>query len=146
MVAVSVGEGGEGDGTTEMEVLAGTVVDNSGGVGGGFWVPEPLGRKRRRGLEMGESDCSWCRLWWGAPVVMACGECVDRGGFGGLVGGGRRLEWWWWRGGAWYWGSGRSGDEERFWTRPENSPWKFIRGREVRRAAVVAAGNLREKE
>ncbi|GJX14281.1 hypothetical protein Tco_0206039 [Tanacetum coccineum] len=37
-------------------------------------------------------------------------------------------EWWWWRGGAWCWGSGRSSDEERFWTRPENSPEKFSGG------------------
>ncbi|GJY62988.1 reverse transcriptase domain-containing protein [Tanacetum coccineum] len=28
----------------------------------------------------------------------------------------------WWRGGAWCWGSGRSGDGEHFWIRPENLP------------------------
>ncbi|GJQ97329.1 cleavage/polyadenylation specificity factor, 25kDa subunit [Tanacetum coccineum] len=42
-------------------------------------------------------------------------------------------EWWWWRGGAWCWGSDRSGGEKQFWTWPENSPEKFSGGRRWRR-------------
>ncbi|GKD72557.1 putative 12-oxophytodienoate reductase 11 [Tanacetum coccineum] len=38
-------------------------------------------------------------------------------------------EWWWWRGGAWCWGSDRSGGEKQFWTWPE----KFSGGRRWRR-------------
>ncbi|GJV64258.1 hypothetical protein Tco_1475086 [Tanacetum coccineum] len=110
MVAVSVGEGGEGDGTAETEVVAGSWCYR-GGIGGGLCtvvmtmlVPPALGSRGRQ---------QWWRRWWvvwvagalagkyeGAEMVemMSAGKLSGDGG--GVVngsgsrrwGGGRRPE------------------------------------------------------
>ncbi|GKC59651.1 hypothetical protein Tco_1087249, partial [Tanacetum coccineum] len=50
----------------------------------------------------------------------------DGGHGGGGFSGGEEVEMA--RGSAWWWGSGRSGDGEHFWTWPEYSPEKFSGG------------------
>ncbi|GJW79544.1 hypothetical protein Tco_0143519 [Tanacetum coccineum] len=65
----------------------------------------------------------WCDGGGGAGCGRGGGKggvrVVAMAGCGGVVAA---------RGGAWWWGSGRSGDGEAFGTRPENSSEKFSGG------------------
>ncbi|GJV81484.1 hypothetical protein Tco_1517354 [Tanacetum coccineum] len=108
MVAVSMGEGGEGDGTAEMEVVAGSWCYR-GGVGGGLCTV----------IGVDSVD------WWVAVGGWSGGGGVEARGIGDRVDQGTRNAF----------GLGRKTHRKFFSVAGGGAG-----------AAVVAAGNLREKK
>ncbi|GJW44603.1 hypothetical protein Tco_0073402 [Tanacetum coccineum] len=85
--------------------------------------------------------------WWRGRGGVGDGEVVTWGQRGGGGSGGEwvvvmeRV-----RGGAWFGGSGRSGDGEAFGTWSENSPKKFFDGGRVVVGGIPAGGGRRKIE